>query len=617
MESEEFGKRLRELRKQAGITQRGLADKVGVDFSYLSKIENGVLSPPSEKVISRLAETLNADRDELLSLAGRIPSEISKLLSRPEALKFLRSKRGQKVLGTSKKKSGGLQMRGKDFFKNYKGLARAAVAVVLVLAVGTSLWFAAPAQALTTTITRPTTATIGSTYTFTVKVDVKDTELLPIQSADLHIYNTSSPATYKAIWTNLPLSTTTTPYITTATIKGTSDTCGTISITAVAEPDWGRGYGYRLGYAHNTGYRYFGYGYGYGYGYGGYMGATFITYSVVWTSPSWPAGNYTIETRVNSGDTGYFENTATFTLAAAAGGGGAGPAAAAAGTNDVSGSVNAEGEFTESFTASSANGFCELSIAKGTKALTKEGNPLSKITMPVMTNPPAQPAASNVIGLVYDFGPDGATFDPPITLTFTYDESLIPAGVAEENMVLAFWDEDAGEWVNLECTVDPATNTITAKISHFTPFTVLAYTSPAAFAASNLSVTPAEVGIGEEVTISALVTNSGDLTDSYEAVLKIDGAEVARGEVTLIGGASETVTFTTTRDAAGTYAVSVNGLSGTFTVKAAPAPPAPTPPTPTPPTPAEPTNWWLIGGIIAGVIVVALVIWRVGFRRRD
>ncbi|MEA2085431.1 MAG: helix-turn-helix transcriptional regulator, partial [Chloroflexota bacterium] len=85
MEAEEFGKRLRELRKQVGMTQRGLADKVGVDFSYLSKIENGVLPPPSEKVISKLAETLNASRDELLSLAGRIPSEIGELLTRPEA----------------------------------------------------------------------------------------------------------------------------------------------------------------------------------------------------------------------------------------------------------------------------------------------------------------------------------------------------------------------------------------------------------------------------------------------------------------------------------------------------------------------------------------------------
>jgi len=120
VEAEKFGKRLRELRKQAGMTQRELAAEVGVNFSYLSKIENGVLPPPSEKVISKLAETLNADRDELLSLAGRIPSEIRKLLTRPEALKFLRSQRGQKVLRISNKKPGGSQMTGKDFFKSYK-----------------------------------------------------------------------------------------------------------------------------------------------------------------------------------------------------------------------------------------------------------------------------------------------------------------------------------------------------------------------------------------------------------------------------------------------------------------------------------------------------------------
>ena len=285
MEAEEFGKRLRELRKQAGMTQRGLADEVGVDFSYLSKIENGVLPPPSEKVISKLAETLNASRDELLSLAGRIPSEIGELLTRPEALKFLRSQRGQKVLGTSSKKPGGLQMRGKDFFKNYKGLARAAVAIVLVLAVGTSLWFAAPAQALTTTITNPASGTLGSTYTFTVKVDVEDVDLLPIQRVDLYIYNTNSPDTYKVTCLSLPLNSGTKSY----TDDQTSG--GAVSVTAETAAGWGyvsrlrHGYGYAVpgGYGlHNLGTDY-----GYGYGYGTFVGATSITYyPITWTSPA-------------------------------------------------------------------------------------------------------------------------------------------------------------------------------------------------------------------------------------------------------------------------------------------------------------------------------------------
>ena len=91
MKAQEFGARLRQLRKQAGLTQRELAERVGVDFSYLSKIESGAVPPPSEKVISRLAEALNAKRDELVTLAGKIPSDIAKALRNPEILQRVRA----------------------------------------------------------------------------------------------------------------------------------------------------------------------------------------------------------------------------------------------------------------------------------------------------------------------------------------------------------------------------------------------------------------------------------------------------------------------------------------------------------------------------------------------
>jgi hypothetical protein len=194
--------------------------------------------------------------------------------------------------------------------------------------------------------------------------------------------------------------------------------------------------------------------------------------------------------------------------------------------------------------------------------------------------------------LIYDFGPDGATFELPITLTITYDPTLIPEGVAEENLVIAMWH--AGEWVNLASTVDLVANTITAQVSHFTAFTALAYTRPAVFTVTDLVITPEEVGIGETVTISVLVTNTGDLTGTYEVPLKIDNVVVDRKEVTLIGGASQRVTFTTTKDVAGTYTVNVNGLSDTFIVKA-------------PPEVKPPINWPLIGGIITAVVVAGVV----------
>ena len=103
--------------------------------------------------------------------------------------------------------------------------------------------------------------------------------------------------------------------------------------------------------------------------------------------------------------------------------------------------------------------------------------------------------------------------------------------------------------------------------------------------------------------------------------LKIDGVVEATKDVTLNAGASKEVTFTTTKDVAGSYTVDADGISGSFTVKEEPAPPptpAPTPaPTPTPiPSPAPVVNWPLILGLIGGVAIVGVIIFLVVLRRR-
>jgi len=134
----------------------------------------------------------------------------------------------------------------------------------------------------------------------------------------------------------------------------------------------------------------------------------------------------------------------------------------------------------------------------------------------------------------------------------------------------------------------------------------------AAFASSELSISPSEVYIGETVAISVVITNTGDGAGSYEVTLKIDGVVEATKGVTLNAGVSGEVTFTTAKDAAGTYSVEVDGLSGSFTVKEKPAPPPPPPPIP----PAAPVvNWPLIWGIMAGVLVVGVIIFLVARRR--
>lgn len=88
-----FGERVQELRKAKGYTLRDLAAKVGVGFTYLSKAENGKLAfaeYPGEALILKLAAALDADADELLIMAQKIPPQIRKrVLERPDAFRQL------------------------------------------------------------------------------------------------------------------------------------------------------------------------------------------------------------------------------------------------------------------------------------------------------------------------------------------------------------------------------------------------------------------------------------------------------------------------------------------------------------------------------------------------
>jgi len=146
---------------------------------------------------------------------------------------------------------------------------------------------------------------------------------------------------------------------------------------------------------------------------------------------------------------------------------------------DVSGVVTEKGVFTEEVTTESKDGEVRLAIDKGTTGLTEEGKPLSEITVANVEEPPAPPADTKIVGLTCDLGPDGAIFDPPITLTSTYDPDDIPEGVNEGELVVAMWDKDAGEWVELEgCTVDTVNNTISAPVSRFSKYTIIAPVPP-------------------------------------------------------------------------------------------------------------------------------------------
>lgn len=74
----EFGKRLKELRKQRNLTQRQLGAMVGVKNSIISFYENGDRMP-SPEVILMLADCLHVTSDYLMGIEKHPSIDVSGL----------------------------------------------------------------------------------------------------------------------------------------------------------------------------------------------------------------------------------------------------------------------------------------------------------------------------------------------------------------------------------------------------------------------------------------------------------------------------------------------------------------------------------------------------------
>ncbi len=254
-----------------------------------------------------------------------------------------------------------------------------------------------------------------------------------------------------------------------------------------------------------------------------------------------------------------------------------------------------------------------LTLAKGTAALNKDRKPLSEISIAEMASPPASPEKKVIIGLPYQFGPEGATFDPPASLAFSYDRSKLPEGVAEQELTIAYFDFTADKWIELATVVDRTQNTVTAPVSHFTAFAVLGLKQevtpvvigpdPSAFVVSSLEIAPAEVNPGENVTVSVMVTNTAELNGYYTVNLRLNDAAESKTDVMVITGDTKKATFNVSKTEPGTYTVDVNGLTGSFRVKRVAGESGPVP-------------GWAIGVSIAfaclsvGCGIAAFIIWR-------
>jgi hypothetical protein len=284
--------------------------------------------------------------------------------------------------------------------------------------------------------------------------------------------------------------------------------------------------------------------------------------------------NASTTTITMSGD---YSITANFVVDNSSGGdGGGGGGGGSSGSNgktltSLFGSINQDGAVNADIEAISFNMQARLFIPKGTRARDKIGNPLTAIRMFDLFAPNPAQAGTTIIGTVYEFGPQGATFDPPITLTIQYDDRNLPAGITEDMFCVANWDETTSTYVPIDFQIDKDANKTMAKVGHFSIYTILAIPGAAEFVLSDLQVTPPTAYTGDNIEVTVTVANTGDASGDYTCTLMIDGAAFATQTVTLEAGAKTTVQFSVPADIEGMYDISIGSLSGSYSVNLTPA----------------------------------------------
>ncbi len=63
--SEQIGKKVKEIREKANLTQAQVADKAGINVNYFARLERGEVNPSAE-ILKSIAKALNVTSSDIL-----------------------------------------------------------------------------------------------------------------------------------------------------------------------------------------------------------------------------------------------------------------------------------------------------------------------------------------------------------------------------------------------------------------------------------------------------------------------------------------------------------------------------------------------------------------------
>lgn len=95
-----LGDKIKQLRLRTGkeLSQKELAEKINVEVTYLSKLENNKVQPYlSEDKLNKVVKALKLEQEEereLFELAKKTPSFVKEQAARPGVYEFLRTAQG-------------------------------------------------------------------------------------------------------------------------------------------------------------------------------------------------------------------------------------------------------------------------------------------------------------------------------------------------------------------------------------------------------------------------------------------------------------------------------------------------------------------------------------------
>jgi len=269
----------------------------------------------------------------------------------------------------------------------------------------------------------------------------------------------------------------------------------------------------------------------------------------------------------------------------------------------------ADGSILEPLSAPNPDRTHWFEMEQGTRVLDGEGNIVILIEIREIDDPPLE-EGTVVIRATYIIMPLNVTFSLPVIFTLGYGINELPEDVSSIDM--ANYGEVAG-WAYLEAKSDVVAGIgeLSTDIEESGIYAILAgvtpQASPALFKLANLNISLSlskvwgfptfMIRVGEDATVTALISNFGGQGGTYTASLKKDGVVIATQDVTLSPGQNQTITFDITGNEPGDYTVEIGGLSGEFTSTLW-------------------INWWLIVGLSGALIFIAWAGWYYGYHRK-